>query len=55
MAETPFKGSVLETEIRNNATKKQLELIEFAAARQPDSQFWKEALAMAKKKQLKNK
>lgn len=52
--ETPFKGSQLETEIRNTTDivklKKVCQLTKSAFENQPNSIFWKEAFEMINKK-----
>jgi len=52
--ETPFKGSQLETEIRNTTDseklKKMHQLINGGFENQPESIFWKEAFEMIDKK-----
>jgi len=57
--ETPFKGSSLETEIRNTfdceKLKKKHGLIKAAIEIQPNSIFWKEAIEMIDEKYNKCK
>jgi hypothetical protein len=52
--ETPFKGSQLETEIRNSTDviklKKVHQLTKSAFENQPNSIFWKESFEMINKK-----
>ena len=52
--ETPFKGSQLETEIRNTTDfiklKKVHQLTKYAFENQPNSIFWKESFEMINKK-----
>lgn len=42
--ELSFQGSILQTEINNKPTEKQMQYIIMAANSKPESQFWKEAL-----------
>lgn len=58
MTETNFKGSILETDIRNASveeTKIFLTVIIIAIQNQPNSIFWKDALDFILKYKNKNK